>query len=88
MVTEKQSLSWEEEDPDGKHPFQVSMHVEDEFGNCLRHRVNINDNSSSTSRPLKSDLDHSSDRFNTPENKRLDDSGFPQSPVVGSDPDW
>jgi len=77
-----------------QNPFHVSMHVEDEFGNGLRQRTNLNDNNSSSRHPLKSDLYHSSGKFVTPENKRLDDSGFPPSrdheisPVVGSDPDW
>ena len=67
------------------HPFHVSMHVEDEFGSCLRQRINANTSSSSRQ---SEENDLSTGKYLTPDSRRLDDSGFPQSPDVGSDPDW
>jgi len=67
------------------HPFHVSMHVEDEFGSCLRQRISANTTLSSRQ---SEENDLSTGKYLTPDSRRLDDSGFPQSPDVGSDPDW
>ena len=71
----------------------VSMHVENEAAGLTRiRRRNIVDRSHTVSPPA-SDVDQSgdqSDNFKTPENQRLtfNDSGYPPSPGLSSDPDW
>eukprot|EP00088_Acartia_fossae_P062779 TRINITY_DN7602_c0_g1_i2.p1 TRINITY_DN7602_c0_g1~~TRINITY_DN7602_c0_g1_i2.p1 ORF type:complete len:353 (-),score=66.40 TRINITY_DN7602_c0_g1_i2:35-1048(-) len=70
----------------------VSMHVENEASGVTRlRRRNIVDRSQSVSPTSVVDQvrDHS-DNFKTPENQRitLNDSGYPPSPGLSSDPDW